>query len=109
MSSYNRFVNNPTTHSHPLTQEEKMDDNPLGSSLLWTIFKGAQTLTTDPSGLKKAGFHGTCLLAQLHQEWLKLWGLLNTTITQIKFMEGSVTVADSITVPLSPDLTVDCF
>lgn len=22
------------------------------------------------------GYHGTCLLAQLHQEWLKLWGLL---------------------------------
>ena len=36
-------------------------------------------------------------------------GLLNTTIAWIEPMEGSVTVADSITVPLSPDLTVDCF
>lgn len=35
-------------------------------------------------------------------------GSFNTTITRNKSMEGSVTVADSITVPLSPDLTVDC-
>jgi len=41
-------------------------------------------------------------LAQLHQERLELFGvhLFNTTITRIKPTEGSVTVADSITVPL---------
>lgn len=48
----------------------------LSFLLLWTILKGAQTLTISPSWLEKWVFHGSSLLAQLHQKWLKLWGLL---------------------------------
>lgn len=109
MNSHNRFVNNPLVHYHPLAREEKMDDNPpLFSFFSGLSLKGDTNANNQSQLTGKMGYHGSSLLAQLHQEWLKLWGSLNSTIARIKRTEGSVTVADSIAVPLSPDLTVDC-
>lgn len=53
-----------------------MDDNPpLFPSSLDYFYGG--TNTNNQSQLTgKVGFHGTPLLAQLHQERLKLWGFL---------------------------------
>lgn len=86
-----------------------MDDNPpLLSFFSGLSFEGDANTNNQSQLTGKMGYHGSSLLAQLHQEWLKLWGSLNSTITRIKPTEGSVTVADSNAVPLSPDLTVDC-
>lgn len=78
----------------------------LSFLLLWTIFRGEQTLTINPSCLEKWVFHGTRLLAQLHQEWLKLWGLSTLQSPESNLWRDLLRWL--ITVPLSPDLTVDC-
>lgn len=102
------FCKQSTTHYHPLTEEEKMDDNPPLFPSSPDYFYGGTNTNNQSQLTGKVGFHGTPLLAQLHQERLKLWFFFNTTVTRFKSTEGSVTVADAITVPLSLDLTVDC-
>lgn len=78
----------------------------LSFLLLWTIFRGAQTLTINQL-TGKVGFRGTPLLAQLHQEWLRLWGLLTLQSPESNLRRDLLQWPDAITVPLSPDLTVD--
>lgn len=60
-----------------------MDDNPLLSFSSGLFLGGGTNINNQSQLTGKVGFHGTPLLAQLHQEWLKLPGLLNTTITRI--------------------------
>lgn len=109
MNSHNRFVNNPPYTITPWLERRKwMTILLYYPSSLDYLLRGTQNTNNQSQLTGKMGYHGSSLLAQLHQEWLKLWGSLNSTITRIKPTEGSVTVADSNAVPLSPDLTVDC-
>lgn len=77
MNSHNRFVNNPP---YTITPPDLRGENGWQSSflflLLWTIFRGGTNTNNQSQLTGKVGCHGTSLLAQLHQEWLKLWGLL---------------------------------